>query len=179
MNWKNVDLKNSYELDQNIIDPLSFKKLLLEISCNIRKEDLTKESILKQFETDLKSIVTSAREVMRDNLDNILKEAQDDRKEEDEDDTKPNPEEWKAIFKSMGDNEDQPQEIDVKFSTYLIDYFTEVLPPITFSKKHVLCSEPYNHTNEGAGIFAGFFMKNDKFFGVYTTKAKFLKLLIK
>ena len=73
MNWKNVNLELQYERDQYILDPLSFEILLLEISCNLQV--INKETILQQFETTLQSKISSAREVMNNNLDNILKDA--------------------------------------------------------------------------------------------------------
>lgn len=75
MNWNNIDLKSGYERSQNIIDPLNFDTLLLEISCNVR--DINKETIKAQFETDLKNRIESAREVFNNNLENILKEAKE------------------------------------------------------------------------------------------------------
>jgi hypothetical protein len=75
MDWNNINLKDNYERNQNIIDPLSFDTLLLEISCNVR--EINKENVLKQFETDLKSRIESAREIMLSNLDNIVKDAQE------------------------------------------------------------------------------------------------------
>lgn len=75
MDWNNINLKDNYERNQNIIDPLSFDTLLLEISCNVR--EINKENVLKQFETDLKSRIESAREIMLSNLDNIIKDAQE------------------------------------------------------------------------------------------------------
>jgi hypothetical protein len=73
MDWKNVDLKSNYERSQNILDPLNFDTLLLEISCNLR--DINKETIKKQFLTTLESKINSAKEVFKNNLDNILAEA--------------------------------------------------------------------------------------------------------
>lgn len=73
MDWKNVNLKSGFEREQNIIDPLSFESLLLEVSCNIK--DINKETITAQFETDLKDRIRSAREVFNNNLDNILNDA--------------------------------------------------------------------------------------------------------
>ena len=172
MNWQNVNLKDAYQLDQNIIDPLSFNSLLIEINCNIKDTEITKETILKQFEDDLQSRIRSARQVMRDNIENILKEAKGE-----PEDPEPTREEWKNIFKAMETNENEPQEINKKFQSHFIEYFTNVLPPLIWSGKHVLCSEPYNHTNEGAGVYAGFFEKGGKFYGVYTTKNNFKTLL--
>jgi hypothetical protein len=74
MNWKNVNLESSYERAQNIIDPLSFDTLLLEIQCNLR--EINKDTVRKQFEEDLQSKIQSAREVFNNNLDNIIKNAE-------------------------------------------------------------------------------------------------------
>jgi len=75
MNWKNINLKDNSERAQNIIDPLSFDTLLLEISCNL--QHINEGTILQQFEEDLQSRVQSAREVMKNNLKNILKDAEE------------------------------------------------------------------------------------------------------
>lgn len=73
MDWTNVNLKSNYERAQNIIDPLNFDTLLLEISCNIK--NINKDTIKKQFETDLKNRINSAREIFNNNLNNILIDA--------------------------------------------------------------------------------------------------------
>ena len=75
MDFNNIDLKSDYEKNQSIIDALFFDTLLLEISCNIR--EINKETVMAQFETDLKNRIISAREIMLSNLDNIVKEAQE------------------------------------------------------------------------------------------------------
>lgn len=75
INWKNINLKDNYERNQSIIDSLSFDTLLLEIECNCK--EVTKETITAQFETDLQNRIESAREVLKNNLNNILKEAQE------------------------------------------------------------------------------------------------------
>ena len=75
MDWTNINLKDNYERSQNIIDPLSFDTLLLEISCNCR--EITTVAIRKQFEDDLQSRIRSAREVFENNLNNILKDAEE------------------------------------------------------------------------------------------------------
>lgn len=73
MNWNNVNLKRNYERHQNIIDPLNFDTLLLEISCNIK--DINAQTIKQQFEIDLQNRINSAREILEANLENILKES--------------------------------------------------------------------------------------------------------
>ena len=70
IDWSNVDLSDGYNRDRNIIEPLSFADLLLEINCNLR--DITPETVIQQFETDLKSRIEEAREIMRDNLQNVV-----------------------------------------------------------------------------------------------------------
>ena len=75
MNWKNVDLKSAYERSQDILDGYSFDTLLLEISCNLA--EINEETITKQFNEALQNKITSAREVFKNNLKNILKEAQE------------------------------------------------------------------------------------------------------
>lgn len=73
MDWNNVNLKSDYERNQNIIDPLSFDTLLLEISCNIK--NINDQTIKQQFETDLQNRINSAREVFEANLKNIMQDA--------------------------------------------------------------------------------------------------------
>jgi len=79
INWSNVNLQDSYERDQNILDPYDFDTLLLEVSCNLRKEELTRESIGAHFNQILEEKVRVAKEIFKDNLDNIIKEAKADR----------------------------------------------------------------------------------------------------
>jgi len=89
---------------------------------------------------------------------------------------KPTATQWESIFNSMGDNYHKPQEIKFNFSTYFIDHFTNCLPPILYKSTAVLCSEAYDHTDEGKGIYTGFYIKNSKFYGVITTVQQFKKL---
>ncbi len=73
MDWKNIDLNSPSERNRSIINSLSFDILLLEISCNL--QEINKRTIMEQFEEDLQSRIITAREVMNNNLDNILKNA--------------------------------------------------------------------------------------------------------
>ena len=77
MNWNNVDLNNGYEREQNILDPLSFDILLLEVSCNVK--DINVNTVRDQFETSLQAKIQSAREIFIFNLSNITKKAQQER----------------------------------------------------------------------------------------------------
>jgi hypothetical protein len=76
VNWSSIDLE-SHESSYAIVDPYTFEGFLLEINCNL--PEITKESVMKQFEDALQSRITSAREVMRDNLENIVKHANEQR----------------------------------------------------------------------------------------------------
>ncbi len=76
MDWNNVDL-NSHEVDQYLIDPLTFKTLLLEIGCN--HPVISRETVTAQFEEDLMCRVEEARRVFNANLDNLVLFAQETR----------------------------------------------------------------------------------------------------
>ena len=80
IDWSNVDLTDGYNRDQKIIDPLTFADLLLEVNCNLR--DITPEAVMEQFETDLLARVEESREIMRDNLQNIVNHARKEREGE-------------------------------------------------------------------------------------------------
>ena len=79
MDWNNVNLNDNYEADQNIIDPLSFNNLLLEISCNIKNSEINEATVMQQFEADLQSCIDTAREIMRANINNITNHAKKNR----------------------------------------------------------------------------------------------------
>lgn len=75
INWANIDLESGYERDQNMLDPYSFSDLLLELECNFPKEKLTLANIDKHFNEVLNEKVRVAREVFKDNLNNIQQQA--------------------------------------------------------------------------------------------------------
>jgi hypothetical protein len=77
MNWNNIDLKSNYEASQNILEPLSFDILLLEIHCNAR--EINEATVTAQFEEDLRSKIASAREIFKANLVNIVNHAKEER----------------------------------------------------------------------------------------------------
>jgi hypothetical protein len=77
--YSNIDLNSGYQKDLNIIDPLSFADLLLEINCNI--PDINERTVRRQFEQDLQRTIDSAREVFESNLSNIVSHANGVRKE--------------------------------------------------------------------------------------------------
>ncbi len=78
MNWNNIDLNDGYERNQNLIEPLSFDTLLLEVGCNLR--NINPVSVTAQFEEDLQIRIDEAREVFAANLANIIKKAKQERK---------------------------------------------------------------------------------------------------
>jgi len=81
MNWENVNLKDGYEREQNILDGISFEELLLTIHCNISTQNLSLESIEKQFNESLNSFVNEAKEIFKNNSLNILRYTQNYRAE--------------------------------------------------------------------------------------------------
>lgn len=79
IDWNNIDLESS-DINLNILDPLSFDTFLLEISCNIKEENLNKETLIKEFESRLKEKQHEARMIFAFNLNNILNKVINDRK---------------------------------------------------------------------------------------------------
>ena len=78
MNWNNIDLKDgSHERDANLIDPLTFEGLLLDIKCNV--QDINAVTVAKQFNEDLERIIGDAKDVFNANYENILKQAKKER----------------------------------------------------------------------------------------------------
>jgi len=73
--WSNIDLQSNYQSSLAIIDEYTFDDLLMEINCNLPVID--EKTVMKQFEDALQSRINSAREIMRDNLKNIVKHAQE------------------------------------------------------------------------------------------------------
>ena len=173
MNWENVNLSDSYERDQNILSPYNFDTLLLEISTNLT--EITEDTIKQYFEEQLKLRISEAKEIFKDNLQNILTDALK-YQNQDEEPGKPTTEEWNAIFDLMENNEEQPQEVQTK-GEYYIQYFTDCLPPIFWTDKAVLCSEPYSHNNSGQALYTGFYLKKGKYYGVITTPKHFKTLI--
>ena len=77
--WNNIDLDSEYERSLAIVDPYTFNDLLLEVQCNIRTID--EKTIMRQFDEAMHSRMMSAREIMRENIKNITKQAVNDRNE--------------------------------------------------------------------------------------------------
>lgn len=79
IDWNNVNLADSYESSRNLIESLTFDALLLEINCNLR--EINAETVTAQFETDLQSRISEARDIFRSNLANIVRHANKEREE--------------------------------------------------------------------------------------------------
>ena len=74
MNWNNIDLKDgSHERDANLIDPLTFDTLLLEINCNIK--EINFKTVKFQFIKDMQYRLEEAQSIFNSNLNNIVKQA--------------------------------------------------------------------------------------------------------
>jgi len=77
MDYANVNFNSSYEVSQNLIEPLRFETLLLEVECNLPV--ISEKTIRKQFELDLQSRITEAREIFDANIKNMTKHARQTR----------------------------------------------------------------------------------------------------
>jgi hypothetical protein len=173
MDWTNVNLKDSYERSQNLIDGYSFDTLLLEISTNLT--EITAETITAYFNQQIRLKVEEAKTVFKDNLNNILADAIE-YQNLDEEPNKPTPEQWSAVMEAVKKQYGTVHEIEEK-GEYYLDYFTECLPPILFSHNYTLCSEPHSHNNQGKALYFGVIKKNNRFFAVITTVEHFKTLI--
>ena len=79
VNWSKIDLSSPYETSLPLVDEYTFDGLLLEISCNLR--EINEKTVMAQFEEALQSRVTSARDIMRDNIKSIVAHANAQREE--------------------------------------------------------------------------------------------------
>lgn len=75
VNWSNIDLNSSCERSLNILEPYDFDTLLLEVSCNIRSEDLCVEVIKNHAMQSLMAKHREAVQVLSDNIQNITDKA--------------------------------------------------------------------------------------------------------
>lgn len=78
MDWNNINLNDGYERDQNILDPYSSDSLLLEINCNLPV--INAKTVTAQFNESLESKISTAKEIFKANLSNIVKQARKERK---------------------------------------------------------------------------------------------------
>lgn len=75
MDYKNINLEDSYEREKPVLDSYSIDELLLEISCNFRKEAITPENVRRHIKEVLDLRYWEALEIFEDNLQNICKQA--------------------------------------------------------------------------------------------------------
>lgn len=80
MDYNNINLSDSYEIEQNILDPYSIDTLLLEIHSNFKKEDITKQKVLDHINKAIQYKVDEAKSIFSANIDNIVKHALKDKK---------------------------------------------------------------------------------------------------
>lgn len=89
---------------------------------------------------------------------------------------KPNSEEWGLIMNAIKQQIGKPVIIPECFAEYMIDHFTNCLPPITWGNDFVLCSEPYDSDNEDKNRYIGFYRKGYIYYGIITTVSHFRNL---
>ena len=77
MNWKNVNLKDGYEREQNFLDGYNFDVLLLEIQCNLK--EINRQTVETQFLEVLNSRIDDAKEIFYNNINNIVAQAKKER----------------------------------------------------------------------------------------------------
>lgn len=90
---------------------------------------------------------------------------------------KPNSEEWNLMMKAIKQELGKPIMIPERFGKYMINEFTNCLPPIVWDNDYVLCSEPYDCEPEtDKDRFIGFYKKDNIYYGIITTVVKFNQL---
>ena len=91
---------------------------------------------------------------------------------------KPTSEEWNEIMNSIKNNQGEPQLIKKELVGYMIDYFTNVLPPLHCGESFVLSSEPYSTDRIGRNTYIGFYLfRNGNYYGVICSKLDFLQMI--
>jgi hypothetical protein len=92
---------------------------------------------------------------------------------------KPNTEQWNDIMNPIKKEIGIAFQIPERFGEYMIDHFTNCLPPIIWGANYVLCSEPYDwDPKTDKDRFIGFYKKQESYYGVITTISNF-KVLAK
>lgn len=85
----------------------------------------------------------------------------------------PTAEEWQSMMDAIKKEIGVAVEIPKQFGEYMIDHFTNCLPPIYWDSRSVLCSEPYSHDSNGQATYIGFYKKFDTYYGVICTPEQF------
>ena len=81
MDWNNIDLNSTYERSQDFLDSYDFVTLLMELETSFKTEDLTEEKVLKHAFEQINNKVREAKEILRDNIKQIVQVEQKERKE--------------------------------------------------------------------------------------------------
>ena len=81
MDWNNINLNSEYERSQNFLDGYDFETLLLELQTNFKTEDLTEEKVLNHAFKAIENRVREAKEILRDNIKQIVQVEKKERKE--------------------------------------------------------------------------------------------------
>lgn len=71
--WNNINLENGIERNYNILENISFEKLLTEITCNL--PIINEETVNAHFMKELELKMKCAKDIFKSNLTNIVKRA--------------------------------------------------------------------------------------------------------
>ena len=87
---------------------------------------------------------------------------------------KPNSEEWNLMMNAIKQEIGKPVIIPERFAEYMIDHFTNCLPPILWGNDYVFCSEPYDWDPvTDKDRFVGFYRKDKIYYGIIATVLTF------
>lgn len=76
-NWNKIDLNRPSEACLNFLEGYSFNDLLLQINCNL--SEINRETVLNEVENELECRMNEARHILRINLNEIVRKAQENR----------------------------------------------------------------------------------------------------
>lgn len=81
MDWNNINLNSGYERSQNFLDGYDFETLFIDLQTNFKTEDLTEAQVLNHAFKSIENRVREAKEILRDNIKQIVLAEKKERKE--------------------------------------------------------------------------------------------------
>jgi hypothetical protein len=165
IDWSNVDLQRYGYCE--IISGKTFDILVLEVE---NLNPATRESISAHFEKCLRNVVSEAREIFYDNLDNIIAHVNRDAIAEalNADREARDQEAMDLILADFSSNTRQWRPI----SPEKFNYMLECLPPIRMGRGGFVNSEPWDFLDNGEEIYFVALQANGGYYATLGTLAE-------
>ena len=165
IDWSNVNLQRYGDCE--IISGKTFDILILEAE-NLNPS--TRETISAHFEKCLRDVVSEARKIFYDNLDNIIAHVNRDAIAEalEAEREKKDQQAMEAILADFHSNSRQWRPI----SQEKFDYMLECLPPIRMGRGGFVNSEPWDSLPDGEDIYFVALQANGAYYATLGTLAE-------